>query len=55
MTVLENVALGAYPHGAEGVSRSVIRFTAAGEGHLMVEAVEQIRRVVLDAHMRRSW
>jgi branched-chain amino acid transport system permease protein len=45
MTVLENVALGAYTRGTRGVLSSMLRTNAAEERRLMKEAQRQLERI----------
>jgi branched-chain amino acid transport system permease protein len=45
MTVLENVALGAYARGSRGVLSSMLRTNAAEERRLMKEAQRQLERI----------
>lgn len=45
MTVLENVALGAYTRGQRGVVASMLRMNAAEERRLMKEAQHQLERI----------
>jgi branched-chain amino acid transport system permease protein len=51
MTVLENVALGAYLRGEAGVLRSALRLDRAEERRTLAEAARAITRVGLAAHM----
>jgi branched-chain amino acid transport system permease protein len=51
MTVLENVALGAYLRGSAGVLRAALRLDREEEAATRFAAAEQIRRVGLGAHM----
>jgi branched-chain amino acid transport system permease protein len=48
MSVLDNVALGAYLRGAAGVARGALRLDRREEARLRGEAVAQIRRVGLE-------
>jgi branched-chain amino acid transport system permease protein len=45
MTVLENVALGAYTRGKQGVVSSMLRLNGAEERRLMKEAQRQLERI----------
>ncbi len=47
MTVLENVALGAYGRGGPGLIRSMLRLDRAEEARILFEAQKQIQRVGL--------
>ncbi|MCB2044224.1 MAG: ATP-binding cassette domain-containing protein, partial [Rhodoferax sp.] len=49
MTVLENVALGAYTRGSRGVVASMLRTNAAEERRLMKEAQRQLERIGMGA------
>lgn len=51
MTVLENVALGAYTRGHAGALASLLRLDRADEERLLAEAVRQIERVGLGDRM----
>jgi len=51
MTVLDNVALGAHLRGAQGVLLSALHAERRREEMLMKEAVRQIERVGLGAHI----
>jgi len=47
MTVLENVALGAYGRGGPGLVQSMLRLDRAEEARILFEAQKQIKRVGL--------
>jgi branched-chain amino acid transport system permease protein len=51
MTVLDNVALGAYLRGRAGVARAALRLDRREEGETMAEAARAITRVGLAAHV----
>jgi len=51
MSVLDNVALGAYLRGEAGVLRAALALDAEEERRLRHEAARQIRRVGLEAHL----
>ncbi|MCZ4311911.1 branched-chain amino acid ABC transporter ATP-binding protein/permease [Comamonadaceae bacterium G21597-S1] len=51
MTVLENVALGAYTRGSRGVLASMLRTNAAEERRLMKEAQRQLERIGMGAFL----
>jgi branched-chain amino acid transport system permease protein len=51
MSVLDNVALGAYLRGEAGVIRAALRLDRAEEARTRAEAARAIVRVGLDAHM----
>jgi branched-chain amino acid transport system permease protein len=51
MTVLDNVALGAYRRGSAGLLRATLRLDRAEEARTMAEAAAQIGRVGLAAHL----
>jgi branched-chain amino acid transport system permease protein len=51
MSVLENVALGAYLRGRHGTLRAMLRAERAEEARLLAEAARQIERVGLQAHL----
>ena len=51
MTVLDNVALGAYLRGASGVVRAALRLDRAEEARTKAEAARAITRVGLGAHV----
>jgi len=51
MTVLENVALGAYLHGGKGLAAAALRLDRAEEAGLLAAAAAQIRRVGLEEKM----
>ena len=52
MTVLDNVAIGAYLRGASGVARAALRLDRAEEARTQAEAARAIARVGLRAHVR---
>jgi branched-chain amino acid transport system permease protein len=54
MTVLENVAIGAHLRGRSGALASMFRLDRAEEAKLLAEAVRQIDRVGLAAHVDTS-
>jgi branched-chain amino acid transport system permease protein len=51
MTVLENVALGAYQRGASGVLRAMLRLDRDEERRLFAEAERQLARIGMGAQM----
>jgi branched-chain amino acid transport system permease protein len=51
MTVLENVAMGAYLRGRRGTLAAMLRTDRAEEARLLAEAARQIERVGLAEHM----
>ena len=51
MTVLDNVALGAYLRGASGVVRAALQLDRAEEARTKAEAARAIARVGLAAHV----
>ena len=51
MSVLDNVALGAYLRGRAGVGRAALRLDRQEEASTRAEAARQIARCGLDAHM----
>ena len=51
MSVLDNVALGAYLRGRGGTLRAMLRADRAEERRLLAEAARQIERVGLGAHL----
>lgn len=51
MTVLENVAIGAYLRGQRGVLASMLRLDRQEEARILAEAARQIERVGLKAQM----
>ena len=51
MSVLDNVALGAYLRGSAGVGRAALRFDRDEEARTMAEAAAQIERVGLREHL----
>ncbi|MEZ5635721.1 MAG: branched-chain amino acid ABC transporter ATP-binding protein/permease [Burkholderiaceae bacterium] len=54
MTVLENVALGAYTRGSRGVVASMLRTNAAEERRLMKEAQRQLERIGMGAFLHEQ-
>jgi branched-chain amino acid transport system permease protein len=54
MTVLENVALGAYTRGKHGVLSSMLRTNAAEERRLMKEAQRQLERIGMGEYMHEQ-
>ncbi len=50
MTVVENVALGAYLRGSKGVIASALRLNTADEAAALAEAMRQLERVGLAEH-----
>jgi branched-chain amino acid transport system permease protein len=54
MTVLENVALGAYTRGTHGVLSSMLRTNAAEERRLMKEAQRQLERIGMGEFMNEQ-
>ncbi len=51
MTVLDNVALGAYLRGSKGLLATCVRLDRREEAGLLREAARQVRRVGLEAQM----
>jgi branched-chain amino acid transport system permease protein len=51
MSVLDNVALGAYLRGTSGVARAAVRLDRAEEARTKSEAARAIARVGLAAHL----
>src|SRR5207244_11549990 len=51
MSVLDNVALGAYLRGKANVVRAALRLDHEEEARMRAEAASQIERVGLAAHM----
>ena len=51
MTVLENVAMGAYTRGGSGVLSSMLRTNRAEEQRLMKEAQRQLERIGMGAYL----
>ena len=51
MTVLENAAIGAHLRGTRGVLSALLRLERGEEARLLAEAVRQIERVGLGAHL----
>jgi branched-chain amino acid transport system permease protein len=54
MTVLENVALGAYTRGSSGVVSSMLRTNRAEEQRMMKEAQRQLERIGMGAFMHEQ-
>jgi branched-chain amino acid transport system permease protein len=54
MTVLENVALGAYTRGSSGVVSSMLRTNQAEEQRMMKEAQRQLERIGMGAFMHEQ-
>jgi branched-chain amino acid transport system permease protein len=54
MTVLDNVALGAYVRGEAGVFRAALRLDRAEEARTKAEAARAITRVGLSAHLHEA-
>jgi len=54
MTVLDNVALGAYLRGSSGVVRAALRLDRAEEARTRAEAARAIARVGLAAHVHAA-
>ncbi|MDI9232359.1 branched-chain amino acid ABC transporter ATP-binding protein/permease [Limnohabitans lacus] len=54
MTVLENVALGAYTRGQSGVLSSMLRTNRAEEQRMMKEAQRQLERIGMGAYMHEQ-
>jgi ABC-type branched-subunit amino acid transport system ATPase component/ABC-type branched-subunit amino acid transport system permease subunit len=54
MSVLDNVALGAYLRGSSGVMRSALRLDRAEEAMTLAEAVAQVERVGLQGHLHAA-
>ncbi len=54
MSVLDNVALGAYLRGSAGVVRAALRLDRAEEARTRAEAARAIERVGLGAHMHAA-
>jgi branched-chain amino acid transport system permease protein len=50
MTVVENVALGAYLRGSKGIIASALKLNAADEAAALAEALRQLERVGLAEH-----
>ncbi len=50
MTVVENVALGAYLRGSKGIIASSLRLNTADEAAALAEAMRQLERVGLASH-----
>ncbi len=54
MTVLENVALGAYTRGHKGVLASMLRINHAEEQRMMKEAQRQLERIGMGAYLHEQ-
>ena len=54
MTVLENVAMGAYTRGERGVLSSMLRTNQAEEQRLMKEAQRQLERIGMGDHLHEQ-
>jgi branched-chain amino acid transport system permease protein len=54
MTVLENVAMGAYTRGHSGVLSSMLRTNQAEEQRLMKEAQRQLERIGMGAYLHEQ-
>jgi branched-chain amino acid transport system permease protein len=54
MTVLENVAMGAYTRGRSGVVSSMLRTNQAEEQSLMKEAQRQLERIGMGAYLHEQ-
>jgi len=54
MTVLENVAMGAYTRGSSGVLSSMLRTNQAEEQRLMKEAQRQLERIGMGAYLHEQ-
>jgi branched-chain amino acid transport system permease protein len=54
MTVLENVALGAYTRGSSGVVSSMLRTNKAEEQRMMKEAQRQLERIGMGAYLHEQ-
>ena len=54
MTVLENVALGAYTRGHSGVVSSMLRTNQAEEQRMMKEAQRQLERIGMGAYLHEQ-
>ncbi len=54
MTVLENVAMGAYTRGESGVLSSMLRTNQAEEQRLMKEAQRQLERIGMGAYLHEQ-
>ena len=54
MTVLENVAMGAYTRGRSGVLRSMLRANRAEEQRLMKEAQRQLERIGMGDYLHEQ-
>jgi branched-chain amino acid transport system permease protein len=51
MSVLDNVAIGAYLRGSKGILATCVRLDRAEEAELLHEAARHVRRVGLEAQM----
>ena len=54
MTVLENVALGAYTRGSQGVLSSMLRLNQAQEQRMMKEAQRQLERIGMGEYLHEQ-
>src|SRR5438128_3508134 len=54
MSVLDNVALGAYLRGSAGVARAAIRLDRTEETQMRAEAAAQVERVGLSEHLHAA-
>ena len=54
MTVLENVAMGAYTRGSSGVLSSMLRTNQSEEQRLMKEAQRQLERIGMGAYLHEQ-
>jgi branched-chain amino acid transport system permease protein len=54
MSVLDNVALGAYLRGSSGVARAALRLDRREEAMTLAEAATQVERVGLDDHLHSA-
>ena len=54
MSVLDNVALGAYLRGSSGVTRAALRLDRREEAMTLAEAATQVERVGLDEHLHSA-
>ncbi len=54
MTVLENVALGAYTRGGKGVLSSMLRLNQAEEQRMMKEAQRQLERIGMGEYLHEQ-
>jgi ABC-type branched-subunit amino acid transport system ATPase component/ABC-type branched-subunit amino acid transport system permease subunit len=54
MSVLDNVALGAYLRGSSGVTRAALRLDRKEEARTLAEAATQVERVGLNEHLHAA-